>query len=64
MGDIPKPASAIVARVFLGRMGQQIRCNSGADGIVRMKENGISAGLAGAACHCASGVIAAIERSP
>ena len=25
--------------------GQQIRCNSGADGIVRMKENGTNAGL-------------------
>jgi hypothetical protein len=31
--------------------GQQIRCNSGADGIVRMKENGTSAGLPASATH-------------
>jgi drug/metabolite transporter (DMT)-like permease len=39
-GGDAKPASAFGP---LGPEGQQIRCNSGADGIVRMKENGISA---------------------
>ena len=36
-GSNAKPASAFGPR---GPWGQQIRCNSGADGIVRMKENG------------------------
>jgi len=43
-----KPASAFGP---FGLWGQQIRCDSGADGIVRMKENGTNAGLPASVTH-------------
>jgi hypothetical protein len=43
--------------------GQQIRCNSGADGIVRMKENGTNAACR-RPCHCGRTDIGGPSRNP
>src|SRR5690606_4233528 len=60
-GRNAKPASAFRPK---GPWGQQIRCNSGADGIVRMKENGTKR-LAGCArCFGSRSFRRVVSRNP
>jgi len=51
-------------RALRASEGQQIRCDSGADGIVRMKENGTNAGFPRLHAFCVRRVAGETSRNP